>query len=72
MKRYHFKGEIMIVRIVITKRDEDGNYLDNYYIDYADLAYQLDDNEAKDLLGSLYWYNPYLFKEIVGDCGEKD
>ena len=62
----------MIVRIVITKRDEDGNYLYDYYVDYADLAYQLDDCEAKDLLEFLYRYKPYLFKEIVGDCGEKD
>lgn len=61
----------MIVRIVITKRDEDGSCLDDYYIDYADLAHQLDDDEAKDLLGSLYWYKPYLFKEILGDCDEK-
>ena len=51
-----------------------GNILarvDEYYGDYGDLAYKLDDYEAKDLIESLYRYKPYLFKEIFGDCDEK-
>lgn len=71
MKRYHFKGEIMVVRVVITQSDGTGDYLYEYYGDYGDLAYKLDDDEAKDLIESLYRYKPYLFKEIVGDCDEK-
>lgn len=62
----------MVVRVVITQRNETGDYLYEYYTDYVDLAYKLDDYEAKDLIESLYRYKPYLFKEIVGDCSEKD
>ena len=61
----------MVVRVVITQRNEIGDYLYEYYGNYGDLAYKLDDYEARDLIESLYRYKPYLFKEIVGDCSEK-
>ena len=60
----------MIIR-VITHSDETGANSYEDYDDYGDLAYKLDDYEAKDLIESLYRYKPYLFKEIVGDCSEK-
>ena len=61
----------MIIR-VITQSDETGIMQYEDYTDYADLAYRLDDYEARDLIESLYRYKPYLIEEIVGDCGEKD
>ena len=61
-----------VKRVVTTQRNETGDYIYEYYTDYADLAYALDDYEARDLIENLYRYKPYLFKEIVGDCVEKD
>lgn len=58
--------------ISITHSDETGASEYEEYADYVDLAYRLDDYQARDLIESLYRYKPYLFKEIVGDCDEKD
>lgn len=61
----------MIIR-VIPHDVETGDREYEDYDSYADLAYKLDDYDAGDLIENLYRYKPYLFKEILGDCGEKD